>query len=115
MNVHVNTIEAFLEALIAELEIPEHRYDQADRSFKSFGEWLHRDGSSVRQFDPQVYCQGSFRLGTAIRPLTEDEEYDVDSVCEFRLLTKQQLSQYQLKLLLGAEVGAYHDAQAIRP
>jgi hypothetical protein len=113
MNVRVNTIEAFLEALIAELEIPEHRYDQADRSFKSFGEWLHRDGSSVRQFDPQVYCQGSFRLGTAIRPLTEDEEYDVDSVCEFRLLTKQQLSQYQLKLLLGAEVKAYHDAQAM--
>jgi hypothetical protein len=42
MNVHVNTIEAFLEAMVAELEIPEHRYDQADRSFKSFGEWLHR-------------------------------------------------------------------------
>ncbi|MEK1892508.1 MAG: hypothetical protein AAAB20_04345 [Rhizobium sp.] len=42
MNVHVNTIEAFLEAMVAELEISEHRYDQADRSFKSFGEWLHR-------------------------------------------------------------------------
>ncbi|WP_368514732.1 cyclic GMP-AMP synthase DncV-like nucleotidyltransferase [Rhizobium sp.] len=53
--------------------------------------------STVRQYDPQVYCQGSFRLGTAIRPLTDDEEYDVDSVCEFRLLTRQQLSQYALE------------------
>lgn len=111
MNVHVNSIEAFLEALVAELEIPEHRYEQADRSFKSFGEWLHRPQSTVRQLDPQVYCQGSFRLGTAIRPLTEEEEYDVDSVCEFRLLTKQQLSPYALKQLLGYEVKAYHDAQ----
>ncbi|KAB1115982.1 nucleotidyltransferase [Neorhizobium galegae] len=111
MNVHVNTIEAYLEALIAELEITEHRYDQADCSFKSFGEWLHREGSSVRHLDPQVYCQGSFRLGTAIRPLTEDEEYDVDSVCELRLLTKEHLSQFDLKQLLGAEVKLYHDAQ----
>ncbi|MFK0382482.1 nucleotidyltransferase [Agrobacterium sp. NPDC090273] len=111
MNVHVNTIEALLEAMIAELEIPEHRYEQADRSFKSFGDWLHREESSVRHLDPQVYCQGSFRLGTAIRPLTEDEEYDVDSVCELRLLTKDHLSQFDLKQLLGAEVKLYHDAQ----
>ncbi|MFC5755622.1 nucleotidyltransferase [Rhizobium sp. GCM10022189] len=111
MNVHVNTIEAYLEALVAGLEIPEHRYDQADRSFKSFGEWIHREESTVRRFDPQVYCQGSFRLGTAIRPLTEDEEYDVDSVCEFRLLTKQDLSQFDLKRLLEVEVNSYHDAQ----
>ena len=104
MNVHVNTIEAFLEALVAELEIPEHRYDQAERSFKSLGEWLHREESSVRRYDPHVYCQGSFRLGTVIRPLTEDEEYDVDSICEFRLLTKRDLSQYALKQMLGAEV-----------
>ncbi|XUY25589.1 hypothetical protein RMR21_008150 [Agrobacterium sp. rho-8.1] len=40
MNVHVNTIEAFLDALVAELEIHQYRYDQAERSFKSLGEWL---------------------------------------------------------------------------
>jgi hypothetical protein len=106
MNVHVNTIEAFLEALLAELEIPEHRYEQADRSFKSFGEWLHRPQSTVRQYDPQVYCQGSFRLGTVIRPMTEEEEYDVDSVCEFRLLNKRHMSPYDLKQMLGYEVKA---------
>ncbi|WP_373413878.1 nucleotidyltransferase [Ensifer aridi] len=111
MNVHVNTIEAFLEALIAELEIPDHRYEQAERSYKSFGEWLHRPQSTVRDLDPQVYCQGSFRLGTAIRPLTDEEEYDVDSVCEFRLLTKQDMSPFELKQMLGNEVNTYHHAQ----
>ncbi|MCA1407890.1 nucleotidyltransferase [Ensifer sp. IC3342] len=111
MNVHVNTIEAFLEALVAELEIPDHRYEQAEKSYQSLGEWLHRPLSTVRQYDPTVYCQGSFRLGTAIRPLTEDEEYDIDSVCELRLLTKIDKSQQELKRMLGVEVKAYHDAQ----
>ncbi|MBN9983762.1 nucleotidyltransferase [Rhizobium laguerreae] len=110
---HVNTIEAFLEALVKELEVPEHRYEQAQTSYTSLGEWLHRPESTVRRYDPQVYCQGSFRLGTAIRPHTEAEEYDVDSVVELRLLTKRDKTQQQLKAMLGVEINAYHDAKGM--
>ncbi|WP_206988950.1 nucleotidyltransferase domain-containing protein [Rhizobium laguerreae] len=113
MNMHVNTIEAFLEALVKELEVPEHRYEQAQTSYTSLGEWLHRPESTVRRYDPQVYCQGSFRLGTAIRPHTEAEEYDVDSVVELRLLTKRDKTQQQLKAMLGVEINAYHDAKGM--
>ncbi|WP_050746884.1 nucleotidyltransferase [Shinella sp. SUS2] len=113
MNMHVNIIEAFLEALVKELDVPDHRYEQAETSYSSLGEWLHRPASTVRQYDPQVYCQGSFRLGTAIRPHTEAEEYDVDSVVELRLLTKSDKTQQELKAMLGAEIKAYHDAMAM--
>ena len=113
MNMHVNTIEAFLEALVKELDVPDRRYEQAETSYTSLGEWLHRPASTVRQFDPQVYCQGSFRLGTAIRPHTDAEEYDVDSVVELRLLTKRDKTQHELKAMLGAEIKAYHDAMAM--
>lgn len=113
MNMHVNTIEAFLEALVKELDVPDHRYEQAETSYTSLGEWLHRPASTVRQYDPQVYCQGSFRLGTAIRPHTDAEEYDVDSVVELRLLTKRDKTQHELKAMLGAEIKAYHDAMAM--
>lgn len=113
MNMHVNTIEAFLEALVKELDVPDHRYEQAETSYSSLGEWLHRPASTVRQYDPQVYCQGSFRLGTAIRPHTDAEEYDVDSVVELRLLTKRDKTQQELKTMLGAEIQAYHDAMAM--
>lgn len=113
MNMHVNSIEAFLEALRQELEVPDHRYEQAERSYTSLGDWLHRESSTVRQYDPQVYCQGSFRLGTAIRPHTDAEEYDVDSVVELRSLTKREKTQYELKVMLGAEIVAYHDAMAM--
>lgn len=103
-------IEKFLAALVEEMAIPEPRYEQAETSYRSLGEWLHRPASKVRQFDPTVYVQGSFRLGTAIRPVSDAEDYDVDTVCELRL-NKSQLSQYQLKQLLGEEVKAYHDAK----
>ncbi|MBR1019262.1 nucleotidyltransferase [Bradyrhizobium viridifuturi] len=105
--------EEFLEDLAEELSVPPSRYEQAERSYKSLGDWLHRDASSVRQYGPKVYVQGSFRLGTTIRPANEAEEYDIDSVCEFQKLSKASLSQQQLKILLGAEIEAYRKAQSM--
>lgn len=103
--------EEFLEDLAEELSVPPSRYEQAERSYKSLGDWLHRDASSVRQYGPKVHVQGSFRLGTTIRPANEAEEYDIDSVCEFQKLSKTSLSQQQLKILLGTEIEAYRKAQ----
>jgi hypothetical protein len=77
------------------------------------GEWLHRPESTVLRFDPQVYVQGSFRLGTAIRPLNDDEEYDVDSVCVLQSLGTSDLSQKALKDLVGAEIEVYRRSQAM--
>jgi len=99
--------ERYLEALAAELEVDPSRYESAERSYNSLGKWLHRESSTVLQYDPQVYVQGSFRLGTAIKPLNDDEEYDVDSVCEFKALTKTSMTQNQLKAKLGVEIKAY--------
>jgi len=108
------TTEDYLEALAEELAISDARYEQASRSYTSLGEWLHRPESSVRGYAPQVYVQGSFRLGTAIRPLNDAEEYDVDSVCELRSLTTRDLTQAQLKEIVGREIRAYHKAQNMK-
>lgn len=105
--------EEFLEDLAEELAVPPSRYEDAERSYKSLGDWLHRDASTVRSFDPQVYVQGSFRLGTTIRPSSDEEEYDIDSVCEFLALGKGQLTQRRLKELLGVEVEAYLKAKGM--
>lgn len=106
-------LEGFLQALVEELVIPESRYEQAERSYKSLGDWFHRHESRIRDFNPVVYVQGSFRLGTAIRPINDAEEYDIDSVCELKNLTKNDLTQSDLKQLLGREVQAYHDAKGM--
>lgn len=105
--------EGYLEALAEELAVPPGRYEQAVARYESLGKWLHRETSLVRQYDPQVYSQGSFRLGTAIRPLDESGEYDIDSVCELVSANKSEFTQAQLKRLLGQEVEAYRKAQSM--
>ena len=107
------TADQFLAALADELEISQTRCDEACRSYASLGEWLHRPESTVLRYDPQVYVQGSFRLGTAIRPLNDDEEYDVDSVCVLQSLGTSQLSQKTLKDMVGAEIEAYRRSKAM--
>jgi hypothetical protein len=108
-----HVVERFLQSLVEEMAIPESRYEQAAASYHSLGKWFYRDGSVVRHLDPTVYAQGSFRLGTAIRPINDAEDYDVDSVCELKKLSKDQLSQHELKQLLGKEIKTYHDAKGM--
>lgn len=104
----------YLEALAEELNISESRYDQAYDRYKSLGKWLNRDNSSIRRYAPNIYAQGSFALGTVIKPYTDAEEYDVDAVCEMKLLSKSQLTQEQLKTLLGKEIEAYRRANNMK-
>lgn len=111
MSNYTSEARDFLEALADELEVSEARYAEAEKSYKSLGDWLGRDASSLRQYKPVVYVQGSFRLATVIKPLTDDEDYDVDSVCELQLIANNQLSQKQLKEMVGTEVELYRRAQ----
>jgi hypothetical protein len=105
--------EELLEDLAESLQVPPSRYEAAERSYKSVGNWLQRQASILRLADPQVYVQGSFRLGTAIRPFAEDEDYDIDLVCELSV-SKSHLSQAQLKAALGKEIAAYADAHGMQ-
>ena len=51
-------VDQLLEDLVEELQVPPGRYEQAERSYKSLGEWLHRPESTVRDDSPDVYVQG---------------------------------------------------------
>jgi len=61
-----------------ELDISDTLFDRAVTSYTALGEYInnHCDCSVG------VYTQGSFRLGTVIRPLSDEDEYDLDLVCE---------------------------------
>lgn len=107
-------VEAYMEPLAKALEIQPSRYEQAERSYKSLGDWLNRDESSVRDYDADVFVQGSFRLGTVIRPSSDGEEYDVDCACSLRSLDKSKLSQFALKEMLGEEIKLYRKSKGIQ-
>jgi len=105
--------DQYLDSLAKALEIPPSRYEQAERSYKSLGDWLHREESTVAQYDPEVFVQGSFKLGTVIRPISSSEEYDVDCACSLTALTKSDLSQASLKDLVGNEIKLYRKSKGI--
>jgi len=100
------SIEDLIEDLAEELQVPRSRYEAAERSYRSVGAWLQRPDSSLRHATPQVYIQGSFRLGTVIKPIFETEDYDLDIVCEL-VVSKASKSQAELKKMLGDEMIAY--------
>ncbi|MDY0295863.1 MAG: nucleotidyltransferase [Acidobacteriota bacterium] len=106
-------LSEILGFLIDELDIPESKYREAEDRYKSVGEWLERPSSKVRLYSPVVYVQGSFRLGTVIKQVNSDGEYDIDAVCVIDLKTSQ-CSQQQLKLLIGREIMAYARARAMK-
>lgn len=54
--------------------------------------------------DAHVFVQGSFALGTPIRPINDDDEYDLDFSCKLReCVSRDTHTQLQLKELVGGE------------
>lgn len=105
--------KTYFDALAEELEISDARYEQAQQSYGSLGTWFNRPESTLKAYSPAVYVQGSFGLGTVIKPLHAAEEYDVDAVCELKALTKAQLSQLKLKTMVGNEIELYRREKAM--
>lgn len=72
--------EDALKNAAQELDIAPSKYKQAMERFHSVGNYL-REG----KYDgpPEIYLQGSFKLGTEIRPYkdSKDADYDIDIVC----------------------------------
>lgn len=109
-----HTGEELIEDLAKALDIPAERYASADRSYRSVCAWLERPGSRFEHVHIYAYTQGSFRLGTAIRPLSGEEDYDLDIVCEFSV-AKSALTQKQLHDDLGHELKLYAERHSMNP
>lgn len=106
--------QIILKKMLAELEIPESAYEKAVSRYKDIGDWFGRNESSLNQFDPHVFPQGSFRLGTVIKPINGNEEYDLDLSCKLRKgITKSSHTQEQVKKLVGEELKVYRSARNI--
>ena len=104
-----------LKNMIEQLDLPNSAYEKATTRYKDLGQWFDRDSSALKDNRPHIFPQGSFRLGTAIRPLNETEEYDLDLVCKLRTgITKDTYSQEALKRLVGKELEAYRTARGIQ-
>jgi len=97
------------------LELPDSAYQNAKDRYDDLGAWFDRDDSLCKDNDPHIFPQGSFRLGTVIRPLEENEAYDLDLACKLRRgVTKNAHTQETLKKLVGTEIETYRVARGIK-
>ncbi|GGH05097.1 nucleotidyltransferase [Glycocaulis albus] len=100
------THEEVLQQLHAGIDMPLEIYEEIIEKYESISNWLDRPDSSISQFDPMVAPQGSVRLGTANRPIAENDEYDVDLICRLNA-SKYDFTQKSLKEAVGREIIAY--------
>lgn len=106
-------IEDFFRKLSEELDIPEVDYDRAEKRYHDIGEWLQRVDSIVTSYGIDIHPQGSFALGTLIRPFDKESHYDIDLVCQCDL-DLGRITQKKLKDDVGYEVFTYGRARGIK-
>ena len=109
LHSHNDVLEAIAEAI----DIPEHLYEVACKRYQAIGNWLERDDSTIKQYNPKISPQGSFLLGTVIRPINDMDEYDIDLVCTLDA-TKQSFTMAALKRAVGVEVIGYTEAHNMK-
>ncbi|RJQ65152.1 MAG: nucleotidyltransferase [Desulfobacteraceae bacterium] len=96
-----NEFRQLLQGLAEALDISDTQYEAAVKHYEAVGDWLNREDSPISIHDPQIFPQGSFRLGTMIKPINDADEYDIDLVCEMKSLSKDRVTQKQLKDMVG--------------
>ena len=98
-NLHVNS--RLLGATVEGLDISPQQYELAVHRYGDIGQWLVDLGIG----EPTVYPQGSFRLGTVLRPTTGGE-FDIDLVF-LRPVAKESITQEELRAQAGQLLRAY--------
>jgi len=88
----INRVYGFLSE---ELDIPDSLFEKANLHYKSLGEYL---SNYLKNYDIDIFPQGSMRLGTTIKPINEEDDYDLDAVCK---VNGNIYSPEHLKNLIG--------------
>jgi len=96
-------LDRLLEQGAAALDIPEELAEEATLKYESVAAWLGDESSPLHRYSPDLYPQGSFRLGTPIRPLLRREEFDIDLVCQLAI-PKEHTTQKDLKTRVGSRL-----------
>lgn len=94
-----------IDQQIQGLDLPRELANEAVAEYLRIASWLGAPGSPLAQNNLDLYPQGSFRLGTPIRPISREDEFDVDLVCHLEI-AKEAITQAQLKALVGGRLKA---------
>lgn len=74
---YTDKLDIILSTLAEELNISDTMYDRAVQSYSNLGDYLKK---ANKDWVVEVYPQGSFEMGTVVKPLSDEDQYDVDLV-----------------------------------
>lgn len=94
-----------IKELIEEIDVSDTNYEKASGRYNSIAAYIK--SSNLAKYNPDIYLQGSIKLGTAIRPLTKDGSYDIDIVCNFTKKKRSDQTQRELKSEIGEVIEQY--------
>lgn len=95
-------LSQLLGSTVEQLDIAPEAFAAAESCYLDLGDHLSDDVSA------QVYVQGSFLLGTVVRPHHRQGEYDLDLVCRLDI-DKTSITQAELKERVGDALESYAD------
>ncbi len=98
---NIVTREEALQKAAQKLDISPSKYKQALERFENMRSYLMEGKYDGTNDQPDIYLQGSFKLGTEIRPYkdSKDADYDIDVVCRLehkKATTTAKIVKHQL-------------------
>lgn len=69
-------LDDILKRIVQEISITSPMIDKAVNSYMAVGKWI---GEGV-PYDVNIYPQGSMSLGTTNKPISDQDDYDIDLV-----------------------------------
>lgn len=96
-------ITEILDELGKQLDISESEFKAAVRSYEAVGDWLSKEASPLYEYSPRILPQGSFMLGTMIKPINEEDDIDIDLVCKLEG-KPEKWTQEDLKEAVGSRL-----------
>ena len=102
MTIDTSAYATFLEKVAEDIDIAPHKYQQAVDRYKAVAHWLEEGEYPGCTDTPDIYPQGSFRLGTVVRPIRggKEADYDIDLVCELPI-AKNGTDAQTVKRMVG--------------
>ncbi|MDT5029069.1 MAG: hypothetical protein QOE61_5495, partial [Micromonosporaceae bacterium] len=104
MDTMEEMLSMLLRGAVETLDISPHLHRIAVEGYQEVGAWLADNGGDRWRIDPQ----GSFLLGTVVRPTTAAGEYDIDLVGRYAI-DKENITQAELKQIVGEMLYGYID------
>ena len=98
-------LDEYLFAAIGNLDLPNADYAAALARYEDVARFLDAYWSGTG-LTGKVYAQGSLWLGTVIKVIYRNDEYDLDAVCRLNL-SRSQITRADLKKMTGAALTAF--------